>query len=87
MSWKTAVAIYLLFWVMSAFLVLPFEARGRGEEEMIAVAGEDRGAPKDFRPRRALIRTTAVSAALFALFWANYIYGWVTVEMLGVTRT
>lgn len=86
MSWKTALAIYLLFWIMSGFLVLPFEARAKADDGAEPVAGQDHGAPPAFRPRRAILRTTILSAILFGLFFANYHAGWVTVEMLGVTR-
>jgi predicted secreted protein len=86
MSWKTVVAIYLLFWVMSAFLVLPFEARAKGDGEGVPIPGQDRGAPAAFRPSRVMTRTTILSSLLFGLFYANYLNGWVTLDMLGVTR-
>ena len=86
MSWKTVVAIYLLFWVMSAFLVLPFEARAVRDQREDPVAGQEAGAPAVWRPQRVILWTTIVSMALFGLFYANYIYGWVTVAMLDVMR-
>jgi predicted secreted protein len=86
MSWKTVVAIYVLFWVMSAFLVLPFEARAVRDRLADPVAGQEVGAPAVWRPRRVLMWTTILSAALFGLFFANYIYGWVTVAMLDVMQ-
>ena len=86
MSWKTVLAIYLLFWIMSAFLVLPFEGRSTGISAAERIAGQEDGAPPQFRPRRIVVRTTILSSALFAVFYANYIYGWVTLEMLGVVR-
>ena len=86
MSWKTVVAIYLLFWVMSAFLVLPFEGRTRAINSGERIAGQEDGAPSQFRPGRIAVRTTIVSAALFAIFYANYVYGWVTLAMLGVVQ-
>ena len=86
MSWKTVVAIYVLFWVMSAFLVLPFEARAVRDQRADSVAGQEAGAPAVWRPRRFILWTTIVSAALFGLFYANYLNGWVTVAMLDVMR-
>jgi predicted secreted protein len=86
MSWKTVVAIYLLFWIMSAFLVLPFEAKAARNQTAQPVAGQEAGAPSVWSPTRVVIRTTLLSAALFGLFYANYVKGWVTLEMLGVTR-
>jgi predicted secreted protein len=82
MSWKTVVAIYLLFWVMSAFLVLPFEAKAARNETADHVAGQEVGAPAVWHPKRAVGRTTILSAALFGIFYANYLNGWVTVDML-----
>jgi len=83
MNWKTVLAIYLLFWIMSAFLVLPFEVRARGDTEAVArVPGQEQGAPQAFRPGRIALRTTLVATVLFALFYANYLEGWVTPAML-----
>ncbi len=84
MSWKTVVAIYVLFWVMSAFLVLPFEARAVLDQRSDPVAGQEAGAPAVWRPQRVAIWTTIVATTLFGLFYANYVYGWVTVAMLDV---
>lgn len=85
MNWTTIVAIYLLFWVMSAFLVLPLEARSGQDRESVAhVPGQERGAPVSFQPWRIVARTTIVATILFSLFYANYIWGWVTPAMLDV---
>ncbi len=86
MSWKTVVAIYLLFWVMSAFLVLPFEAKAVRDQQVEPVAGQERGAPAVWRPARVALWTTIISSALFAFFYVNYVYGWMTVDMLDVMR-
>ncbi len=86
MSWKTVLAIYLLFWVMSAFLVLPFEAKAARAQRVDLVAGQEAGAPPVWRPARVLLWTTLVSAILFGLFYSNYLNGWITVDMLDITR-
>ena len=86
MSWKTVVAIYLLFWVMSAFLVLPFEAKAARAERMDIVAGQEVGAPPVWRPGRVALWTTLVSTVLFVLFYTNYLNGWITVDMIDITR-
>ena len=44
MTWQAGLAIYVLVWVMSAFLVMPFEARRPGDASL--VAGQERGAPR-----------------------------------------
>jgi predicted secreted protein len=86
MTWKTVVAIYLLFWVISAFVTLPFEAKAARDEKGELVEGQEIGAPASWHPLRVIGRTTILSAILFALFYANYREGWITLEMLGVRR-
>ncbi len=86
MSWKTVLAIYLLFWVMSAFLVLPFEARALRNTRAEPVPGQEPGAPALFRPGRIILWTTLLSSVLFGFFYANYFEGWITVDMLDMRR-
>lgn len=76
------VAIYVLFWTLSLFLVLPFGMRTAEEEGADCAPGHAESAPHRFSFGRAAVRATIVSAILFGLFYANYVYGWVTVEML-----
>ena len=77
MTWISIVAIYLLFWVLSAFLVLPFGVKSHYELGVEMTPGQADGAPANFRPLRVVLWTTALSATLFALYYANYIYGWI----------
>ena len=77
MSWTSIVAIYLLFWVLSAFVVLPIGVRSQEELGLEKVPGQADGVPGNFRPGIVLLRTTLLSAFLFGLFYANYVYGWV----------
>lgn len=86
MQWTSILAIYLLFWVLSAFLVMPFHVRTAEEAGAELVPGQAESAPYDFRPARILIRTTALSLALFGLFYANYAFGWLTADMLDYAR-
>ena len=44
MRWQSALAIYLLFWVLSAFLVLPFGMRTAEEAGHAHVPGQASGA-------------------------------------------
>jgi predicted secreted protein len=76
-NWVSIIAIYALFWVMTAFVVLPFGVKNHDELEIETLPGQDRGAPANFNPKLVLIRTTLLSASLFALYYANYIYGWI----------
>lgn len=83
MRWTSILAIYFLFWVLSAFLVMPFGNRTHLDEEADGknsgmVPGQVASAPINFRPKRIAIRATILSAVLFALFLANYVEGWIT---------
>ncbi|MFV0625148.1 DUF1467 family protein [Sphingomonas sp. ac-8] len=82
MHWQSALAIYLLFWVLSAFLVLPFGVRTAEEAGHAHVPGQAESAPAQFAAGKVVLRTTLVSAVLFGLFWLNYVYGWLTPEKL-----
>jgi predicted secreted protein len=70
-------AIYVLFWTLSAFLVLPFGVKTHDELGLAKIPGQADSAPGNFKPLTVLLRTTLLSALLFGLFYANYIYGWV----------
>ena len=78
MKWTSALAIYLLFWVMSAFLVMPFGVKNAHETGDALVPGQSDGAPANFRPKRILIWTTIVATALFGIYYANYVNGWIS---------
>lgn len=86
MKWTSITAIYLLFWVLSAFLVMPFHVRTSDEEGVALVPGQAESAPHSFRPLRIAIITTFVSAALFGLYYANYVNGWLTTDDLDISR-
>lgn len=77
MNWTSIIAIYALFWVLSAFVVLPIGVRSYEELGLKKIPGQADGVPGNFRPRLILLRTTLLSAAAFGLFYANYVYGWI----------
>lgn len=77
MNWSSIVAIYALFWVMTAFVILPIGIRTHEELGLPTTPGQADGAPGNFRPKIILLRTTALSAALFGLYYLNYMYGWI----------
>jgi predicted secreted protein len=72
--------------VLSAFAVLPFGLRTHHDVGSTPTPGHAASAPVNFRPRVVLLRATLVSAALFALFYANFYHGWVTAADLDVSR-
>ena len=86
MKFQSVLAIYILFWTMSLFVVLPFGVRTPEEEGVDCPPGHAQSAPHRFSFGKAALRATIVSAVAFGLFYANYVFGWVTIEMLDWTR-
>lgn len=80
MKITSILAIYLLFWMMSLFLVLPFGVRTSEEAGAESLPGHAESAPHTFSFWRVALRATIVSAILFAIFYANYLYGWIQVR-------
>jgi predicted secreted protein len=80
MQWTSILAIYALFWVMSAFLLLPFGVRTHDEAGVEKVPGQADSAPANFRPGRLALRATVLAAILCALYVANYVNGWITID-------
>ena len=78
MQVTSVLAIYFLFWVMSAFIMLPFGVRTADEAGVEKVPGQADSAPVNFRPGRLALRATVIAAVLTALFIANFTYGWIT---------
>jgi predicted secreted protein len=82
MRWTSILAIFVLFWTMSLFLVLPFGIRTTEEAGETNLPGHAESAPHAFSLGRVLLRSALVGAAFTALYVANYIYGWITVDDL-----
>ena len=77
MRFTSALAIYILFWSLSVFLVLPFGVRTQEEAGTERVPGQADSAPHAFRPGRTALRVTIVASVLFGLFYLNYVAGWI----------
>ncbi len=86
MQWTSILAIYFLFWVLCAFLMLPLGVRTHDEAGLEKVPGQADSAPANFRPGRVALRATILAAVLTGLFALNYEYRWVDVDDLDVTR-
>jgi predicted secreted protein len=86
MKLTSIIAIYFLFWVMSAFMCLPFGVRTHDEAGIPKVPGQADSAPAQFNPRQIAKRATVLAAALFCLFYANYTFGWITTDSLNLAR-
>ncbi len=86
MQWTSIVAIYLLVWVMTAFVMLPFGVRTADEAGVEKIPGQADSAPVNFRPGRIVLRATILAAVLTGLYVLNFNQGWIRVEHLDVTN-
>lgn len=86
MRWTSIAAIYILFWTLSLFLVLPWGVRTSEEEGAELLPGQAESAPHVFRFGRTALWTTLVATILFGLFFANYLFGWIGVDALDWAR-
>ena len=82
MTVGSIVAIYLLFFIASAFLLLPFGVRTDEEVGNPKVPGQADSAPHRFDLPRHLLRAAVLGLLLFGLYYANWANGWVRVEDL-----
>ncbi len=86
MQWTSVLAIYALFWVMCAFVLLPFGIRTHDELGMEKVPGQADSAPGNFRPGRLIIVATILAALVTGLYVANYVNGWVSASDLDLIK-
>jgi predicted secreted protein len=80
MRWTSIAAIFILFWTISLFVVLPWGVRTSEEEGEKALPGHAESAPHVFRANRVLLCTTIIATVLCAIYYLNYVNGWITVE-------
>lgn len=78
MAFTSILAIYFLFFAFSAFLLLPFGVKTDEEAGTTKVPGQADSAPHRFEVRRHFVKAAIVGAVLFALYYANWTYGWIT---------
>ena len=86
MKFQSMLAIYVLFWTISLFVVLPLGVRTAEDAGEQSLPGHAPSAPHTFSFGKTAMRATIVSAIAFALFSANSRFGWVTIDMLDWTR-
>lgn len=86
MQITSIIAIYALFWVLSAFLVMPFGIRTHHELGEETVPGQAESAPANFQPRKVAKRATILAAVLFGAYYANYVNGWIGPQDADLTR-
>jgi predicted secreted protein len=82
MQLSSIVAIYFLFFAFSAFLLLPFGVTTDEEAGTPKVPGQADSAPHRFNFKHHLIKAAIVGAVLFAIYYANWAYGWITPDDL-----
>jgi predicted secreted protein len=82
MKWTSISAIYFLFLVGSAFLLLPFGVKTHEEVGAERIPGQADSAPHKFDIKRHLLRAAVLAAALMVLFYVNYVNGWITADDL-----
>ena len=78
MSIAAIVAIYFLFFAGSAFILLPFGVKTTEEAGGEKIPGQAESAPHTFDIKRHLIKAAALAVVLFAIYYANWSFGWVT---------
>lgn len=86
MQWTSIIAIYFLLWVLSAFLVMPFGLRTPDDEGAKVGAGHAESAPVNFRPWRIVLRATILASILCAVYYANYVNGWITKDDINLVK-
>jgi len=86
MKFTSIVAIYILFFAFSAFALLPFGVKTTEEIGGERVPGQADSAPHQFDLKRHLLKAVLVGAILFALYYANWAFGWITTDDLDFWR-
>ncbi|MFL6735193.1 MAG: DUF1467 family protein [Sphingomicrobium sp.] len=82
MKYTSIAAIYFLFFAASAFFLLPFGVRTGEELGVEKVPGQAESAPHSFNLPRHLLKAAILAAVLFSIYYANWHFGWITVDDL-----
>jgi len=82
MKWTSISAIYFLFFVASAFVLLPFGVKTHEEAGIEKVPGQADSAPHRFDLKRHLLKAALLGAILTAAYYLNYVNGWITADDL-----
>ena len=82
MQFTSIVAIYVLFFAASTFLLLPFGVKTDEEVGAPKIPGQADSAPHKFDLPAHLVKAALVAGLLTAIYVANYVYGWMTVDDL-----
>lgn len=82
MKLTSIIAIYFLCFVASAFVLLPFGVKTAEEAGSDTVLGQAESAPHHFDVKRHFVKAAVVAAVFFALYYANWTFGWITADDL-----
>ena len=86
MKFTSIIAIYFLFFAFAAFALLPFGVKTTEEVGGEKVPGQADSAPHRFDLKRHLLKAAAIGAALFAIYYVNWSYGWLTTDDINFYR-
>lgn len=73
-------AIYFLFFAAATFVLLPFGVRTSEEAGEELVPGQADSAPHRFDLKRHLLKAALFALILFAIYYANWSFGWITAD-------
>ena len=82
MKFTSIIAIYFLFFAGSAFILLPFGVKTTEDVGGETIPGQAESAPHQFDIKRHLLKAVVLGAVLFAIYYANWTFGWVTPDSL-----
>jgi predicted secreted protein len=78
MKFTSIVAIYFLFFAATAFFLLPFGVKTDEEAGTPKIPGQADSAPHRFDIKHHLVKAAVIGGILFAVYYVNWTYGWVT---------
>ena len=78
MKWTSISAIYFLFFAGSVFVLLPFGVKTGEEVGADRIPGQAESAPHHFDVKRHLLKAALLAAVLFAIYYVNWTFGWIT---------
>jgi predicted secreted protein len=78
MKWTSISAIYFLFFAGSVFVLLPFGVKTSEEVGAERIPGQAESAPHHFDLKRHLLKAALLAAVLFAIYYVNWTFGWIT---------
>jgi predicted secreted protein len=82
MEITSIIAIYFLFFAFSAFVLLPFGVKTNEEVGKPTLPGHAESAPHRFDLKRHLLKSAIVAVVLFAIYYANWTFGWIKTDDL-----